>query len=107
MTIEELKQKFAQLNGMLSLPNCTEKEEKEKENEMREILKERCKIQSFTADNIIDSMNRQALIELNGTLDKIHGQEKRDKINKEARETQIKQDKYSKDNPYPNNKDKH
>lgn len=101
--MEELKKEFAELNAELASPNCTEKEEKEILDRMREILKQRCEIQSFTADNIIDSMERQELIKLDGTLNYIQGQQNRYAINNVACNTQKDKNKYSKDNPYPNN----
>lgn len=101
--MEELKKEFAELNEKLASSNCTEKEEKEILDRMREILKQRCEIQSFTADNIIDSMNLEKLRELDGTLNRIQGQQKREETNDVARNTQIDKNKYSPDDPYPNN----
>ena len=99
--MEELKEKFDKLNEELSSPNCSNREEKL--SIMREILKERCENQNFTADNIIDSMERQELIKLDGTLNRIQGQQNRDEINELARNAQTDNNRYSKDNPYPNN----
>lgn len=99
--MEELKKEFDKLNAELALQNCSNREEKL--NRMREILKERCKDQNFTIDDIIDSMNLEKLRELDGTLNYIQGQQNRDTINEEVRLTQIDNNKYSKDNPYPNN----
>lgn len=99
--MEELKKEFAELNAELALQNCSNREEKL--DSMREILKQRCEIQSFTADNIIDSMERQELIKLDGTLNYIQGQQNRYAINNVACNTQKDKNKYSKDNPYPNN----
>lgn len=104
--MEDLKEEFDKLNAELAKTNCSNREEKL--NRMREILKERCKDQNFTIDDIIDSMNLEKLRELDGKLNYIQGQQNRDTITENALETQIKQNKYSKNNPYPNNKkDKH
>ncbi len=101
--MNELIKEFNDLNGMLSLSNCTEKEEKEILDRMREILKQRCENQNFTADNIIDSMERQELIKLHGMLNSAQGQQNRDAINELARNAQTDKNKYSKDKPYTNN----
>jgi hypothetical protein len=98
--MEELKEKFDKLNEELAYQNFTEKEEKEKLDSMREILEQKCKDQNFTAEEDIDSMERQELIELNGKLNSAQGQQNRDEINENARLTQIKQNKYGPDNPY-------
>ncbi|MEE1112445.1 MAG: hypothetical protein UH077_04595 [Bacteroidales bacterium] len=99
--MEELKKEFDKLNAELALQNCSNREEKL--SRMREILKEICKDQNFTADNIIDSMERQELIKLDGTLNRIQGQQNRDEINKLARNAQIGMSEYGPENPYPNN----
>lgn len=99
--MEELKEEFDKLNAELESPNCSNREEKL--SRMREILKQRCEIQNFDADNIIDSMDLEKLRELNGTLNNIQGQQNRDAINEEERNAQIDNNRYSKDNPYPNN----
>ena len=96
-------EEFDKLNAELALQNCTEKEEKEKLDSMRKILKQKCKDQNFTAEEDIDSMNLEKLRELDGTLNRIQVQKKSDEITENARETQIKQNRYSKDKPYPNN----
>ena len=104
--MEDLKEEFDKLNAELSLQNCTNR--KEKLDRMREILKQRCKDQSFTAEGDIASTGLAKLRELDGTLNGIQVQKKSDKINNVARNTQIDKNKYSPDNPYPNNKkDKH
>lgn len=101
-------EEFDKLNAELALQNCTEKEEKEKLDSMRKILKQKCKDQNFTAEEDIDSMNLEKLRELDGTLNRIQVQKKSDEINNVACNTQKDKNKYSKDNPYPNNKkDKH
>ncbi len=100
--MEELKKEFDKLNAELASPNCSNREEKL--NRMREILKQICEIQNFTIDNIIDSMDLEKLRELNGTLNNIQGQQNREEINKLARNAQIDNNRYSEDNPYPNNK---
>lgn len=94
-------EEFDKLNAELASPNCSNR--KEKLDRMREILKQRCENQNFTADNIIDSMERQELIKLDGTLNRIQGQQNRDAINNVACNTQKDNNRYSKDNPYPNN----
>lgn len=99
--MEELKEEFDKLKKELASPNCSNREEKL--SRMREILKQRCKVQNFTTDNNIDSMDYQNLIILDGALNNIQGQQNRNAINDETRLAQIKQNKYSKDNPYPNN----
>ncbi len=99
--MEELKKEFAELNEELAKTNCTNR--KEKLDRMREILKERCKDQNFTIDDIIDSMNLEKLRELDGTLNRIQGQQNRDEINELARNAQTDKNKHSKDKPYPNN----
>ena len=99
--MEELKKEFDKLNAELASKSCEDRDIKEQT--MRTNLKKRCKNQNFTAEESIASMERQELIELNGTLNRIQGQQNRDAINEEARLTQIKQNKYSKDKPYPNN----
>lgn len=99
--MEELKKEFAELNEELAKTNCTNREEKL--NRMREILKQRCKNQNFTADNIIDSMDLEKLRELDGTLNRIQVQKKSEETNDVARNTQIDKNKYSPDDPYPNN----
>lgn len=104
--MEELKKEFDKLNAELASPNCSNR--KEKLNRMREILKERCKDQNFTAEESIDSMDLEKLRELDGTLNRIQVQKKSDKVNDEARATQTGMSEYSPDNQYPNNKkDKH
>lgn len=99
--MEELKKEFAELNAELASPNCSNREEKL--SRMREILKQICEIQNFTIDNIIDLMDLEKLRELNGTLNRIQGQQKREETNDVARNTQIDKNKYSPDDPYPNN----
>jgi hypothetical protein len=99
--MEELKKEFAELNAELASPNCTEPEKKL--NRVREILKQRCKDQNFTIDDIIDSMNLEKLRELDGTLNRIQGQQNRDEINELARNAQTDNNRYSEDNPYSNN----
>jgi hypothetical protein len=99
--MEDLKEEFDKLNAELSLQNCTNR--KEKLDSMREILKQRCEIQNFTIDNIIDSMDLEKLRELDGKLNYIQGQQNRDEINQLALNAQIDKNKHSKDKPYPNN----
>lgn len=99
--MDGLKKEFAELNAELASPNCSNR--KEKLNRMREILKERCEIQNFTAEESIDSMDLEKLRELNGKLNSAQGQQNRYTINKETCETQTSKNKYSEDNPYPNN----
>jgi hypothetical protein len=99
--MEELKKEFAELNEELAKTNCTNREEKL--NRMREILKQRCEDQNFTAEGDIASMERQELIELNGMLNRAQGQQKRKETNDVARNDQIDKNKNSKDKPYPNN----
>lgn len=99
--MEELKKEFEKLNAELALQNCSNREEKL--DSMRKILKQRCKDQNFTIDDIIDSMDLEKLRELNGTLNRIQVQKKSDKINELARNDQIDKNKNSKDKPYPNN----
>ncbi|MBQ2385680.1 MAG: hypothetical protein II300_00170 [Bacteroidales bacterium] len=99
--MNELINEFNDLNAELAFPNCLNREEKL--SRMREILKQICEIQNFTIDNIIDSMERQELIELNGTLNRIQGQQNRDEINELARNAQIDNNRYGPENPYPNN----
>lgn len=99
--MEELKKEFAELNEELAKTNCTEIEKKL--NRMREILKQRCENQNFDAEGDIDSMDLEELRKLDGTLNRIQGQQNRDAINEEARLTQIRQNRYSEDKPYPNN----
>ncbi|MEE1252959.1 MAG: hypothetical protein UHK52_07690 [Bacteroidales bacterium] len=99
--MEELKEEFDKLNAELESLTCSDREEKL--SRMKEILKQRCKDQNFTADNIIDSMDLEKLRELDGTLNRIQGQQKREETNDVARNTQIDKNKYSPDDPYPNN----
>lgn len=99
--MEELKEKFDKLNAELASESCEDRDIKEQK--MRINLKKRCKNQNFTAKEDIDSMDLEELRELNGKLNSAQGQQNRDEITENARETQIKQNRYSKDNPYPNN----
>ncbi len=99
--MEELKEEFDKLNAELASESCEDRDIKEQK--MRTNLKKRCKNQNFTADNIIDSMERQELIKLDGTLNYIQGQQNRDEINELARNAQTDKNKYSKYTPYPNN----
>lgn len=96
-------EEFDKLNLELATTNCTKEEEKEKLDSMREILKQKCKDQNFTAEGDIASMNRQELIKLNGKLNSAQGQQNRDEINELVRNAQIDKNKYSKNTRYPNN----
>ncbi|MEE1271300.1 MAG: hypothetical protein UHM19_00710 [Bacteroidales bacterium] len=99
--MEELKEEFDKLNAELASESCEDRDIKEQK--MRTNLKKRCKNQNFTIEEPIDSMDLEELRKLNGKLIAYQGQQNRNTINEEARSNQIKQNKYSKDNPYPNN----
>lgn len=99
--MDGLKKEFDKLNAELASESCEDRDIKEQK--MRTNLKKRCKNQNFTIEESIDSMDLEELRKLNGKLNAYQGQQNRDTINEEARLAQIKQNKYSKDKPYPNN----
>ncbi len=98
--MEELKEKFDKLNAELVSQNFTEKEEKEKLDSMRKILKQKCKDQNFDAEGDIGLMDLEKLRELNGTLNGIQVQKKSDKINNDERNAQTSRNKFNPETPY-------
>lgn len=94
-------EEFDKLNKALENPNCLNKEEIL--SKMKKNLNRRCQEQNFTIEKSIDSMERQELIKLNSELIAYQGQQNRDAINEEERNAQIDNNRYSQDNPYPNN----
>lgn len=104
--INNLENEFDCLNDKVAVELC-ENKRNEIISEIRENLKERCKLQEENINNI-DSMDLAKLRELNAQLRNKRRKTKSDKVNDEARATQIDMSEYSPDNQYPNNKkDKH
>ena len=97
--INNLENKFDGLNDKVAVELC-ENKRNEIISEIRENLKERCKLQGESIPINIGSMDLAKLRELNAQLRNKRRKTESDKVNDEARATQTGMSEYGPETPY-------